>query len=161
MVALELRSVVRSALFVGLVVLVFARANAESRVLDGHPVSMLKAHGWCIVPGNNIPSWEAPSISTNAAARPCSPATVTAARPGRAAYAATLRGVGGEMASPAGGGRGGAPFRPTARPGAASSCLRNSNSAKREWSPKSAVDEILRPSYLHEAGRGRGQVDPR
>jgi hypothetical protein len=61
MVAFDLRSVVRSALLVGLVALGFASANAESRVLDGHPVPILKAQNWCIAPGINIPSWDGPS----------------------------------------------------------------------------------------------------
>jgi len=61
MPAPDLRFVTRSVLLVGLVVLPCASANAESRVLDGHPVSSLKAQTWCIAPGKNIPSWDGPS----------------------------------------------------------------------------------------------------
>jgi hypothetical protein len=61
MVALDLRSVIRSVLLVGLVGLPFVTASAESRVLDGHPVSILKAQNWCIAPGTNVPSWDGPS----------------------------------------------------------------------------------------------------
>jgi hypothetical protein len=46
MAVLQLRSFVRSSLCCrDIVVLVFARASAESQVLDGHPVSVLKAAG--------------------------------------------------------------------------------------------------------------------
>ena len=61
MTMLNPRLAIQSALLVGIVVTPFGRVNAESRVLDGHPVSMSKAQGWCIAPGNNIPSWDAPS----------------------------------------------------------------------------------------------------
>ncbi len=57
MSAFDLRLVSSLTLFVGLVFLPIARANAESRVLDGQPVSMLKAQTWCIAPGTDIPSW--------------------------------------------------------------------------------------------------------
>ena len=97
MIVLEVRSVVRSASVVGLVVLVFARPSAESRVPDGYPLSMLKANGWCLVTGNNVPSWETPLVPASCPAQPCLPATLIAAGLGRAEQAATLRGVGGGM----------------------------------------------------------------
>jgi len=55
------RFITRAALLVGIAVLASATARAESRVLDGHPVSMVKAQSWCIAPGDDIPSWDRPS----------------------------------------------------------------------------------------------------
>jgi len=57
----DLQFVIRCALLVGLVSLPSASADAESQVLDGHPVSVQKAQTWCIAPGRNIPSWDGPS----------------------------------------------------------------------------------------------------
>lgn len=59
MAASVVRSVIRRALPVALLGLPFAGSHAESRVLDGHPVSAVKAQSWCIAPGTNIPSWDA------------------------------------------------------------------------------------------------------
>jgi hypothetical protein len=61
MTTLSARFATRCALLAGLVVLSLGRVNAESRVLDGHPVSLTKAQSWCIAPGNEMPSWDAPS----------------------------------------------------------------------------------------------------
>ncbi len=61
MAAIVFRIAIRSALLVGLVVLPAGTADAESRVLDGHPVSLVKAQTWCIAPGKYIPSWDGPS----------------------------------------------------------------------------------------------------
>lgn len=52
---------IRSALVVALVFLPLASAKAESRVLDGNPVSSLKAQTWCISPGTDVPSWDIPA----------------------------------------------------------------------------------------------------
>jgi hypothetical protein len=61
MTMLNARLAIRWALLAGLIAVPLGRAHAESRVLDGHPVSLTKAQSWCIAPGNNIPSWDAPS----------------------------------------------------------------------------------------------------
>jgi hypothetical protein len=61
MTMLNARLAIRCALFVGLLTIPLGQFHAESRVLDGHPVSLTKAQSWCIAPGNNIPSWESPS----------------------------------------------------------------------------------------------------
>jgi hypothetical protein len=61
MAARNRRSGSRSVLFAGLVVLISAGARADSRVLEGRPVSIPKAQGWCISAGDDIPSWDAPA----------------------------------------------------------------------------------------------------
>lgn len=61
MTMLSARLAIRCALVAGLVASSLGQARAESRVLDGHPVSLTRAQTWCIAPGNNLPSWDAPS----------------------------------------------------------------------------------------------------
>ena len=61
MTMLNTRFAIRCALLAGLIVVPLGRARAESRVLDGHPVSLTKAQSWCIAPGINMPNWDAPS----------------------------------------------------------------------------------------------------
>jgi hypothetical protein len=61
MAVLDRRFVIRCALVGALVIVPLGRAEAESQVLDGHPVSLTKAQSWCIAPGNSMPNWDAPS----------------------------------------------------------------------------------------------------